>query len=522
MKSIIKQVAVIALVGSLLVGCSAKTKTTPVAKTDTKPAAEAKLNLWTWKGTEELMKMETKDIQAVKELSTRTGVNIAWANPSDPTTEFQMFMTSGEGMPDAMYYKYTPQDVLGYAANGNIIDLAPYIEKDMPNLKKLMDSNAVLKAQMTSEDGKIYYIPWITEEKFYYEGLMMRKDWLNATGLKVPKNNEELYQVLKAEKALFGKGKLPNAGAKFYGLSGYPTQLIKLAYGFDATDDWIIKDGKVVYSPTTEQFRSAMAWFYKLSKEGLLDPDTLSMDGDIYTQHHTNNLTAGYVDGYGSFQQVEMKNKKISYVPVGYMQNAKGVSMEYNSTAKRVAQPYGWAITKSGEAKIKSICKVFDYSFSAEGQTLMSWGIKGDTYEVKNGVNVYTDKIMKDAQYPPSTAMAKYVKPDFGITDTKTNNALIDERGLETFKLWGKTDFSQAMEPIVWTTKEETEVVSTIKTDLKTGMAEYRDKFMIGTLDPSNDKVWSQFTSRLEKLREKEITAAYDAAYQRFAKRAVR
>jgi putative aldouronate transport system substrate-binding protein len=515
MKSILKKVAVIVLSVTLLAGCSPKTKVTAPAATET-------LKFWTWKGTEDLMKMDTKDIQAVKELSTRTGVPIEWANPSDPTTEFQMFMTSGENLPDAMYYKYTPQDVLGYAANGNIIDLSSYIEKYMPNLKKLMDSNAVLKAQMTSEDGKVYYLPWITEEKEYYEGLMLRQDWLDATGLTVPKNNEELYQVLKAEKALFTKGKLPNAGAKFYGLSGYPTQLMKLAYGFDATDDWMIQDGKVVYGPTTDGFRKAMAWFSKLSKEGLLDPDTLSMDGDIYTQHHTNNLTAGFVDNYGSFQQTELANSKIHYVPVGYMQDSKGVSMEYNSTAKRVAQPYGWAISKSGEKKIQEICKVFDYSYSPEGQTLMSWGIKGDTFEVKDGVNVYTDKIMKDAQYAPSIAQAKYVKPDFGITDTKTNNALIDARGQETFKLWANTDFSQAMEPTVWTTKEETDLISQVKTDLKTGMAEYRDKFMMGKLDPSNDKVWSQFTTQLTKLREKDITAAYDTAYQRFAKRAGR
>lgn len=80
------------------------------------------LQMWTWRGTEELMKMDTKDIMAVQEISNRTGVAAEWLNPSDATTEFQMIMTSGEDMPDAMFYKYTPQDVMQYAANGNIID----------------------------------------------------------------------------------------------------------------------------------------------------------------------------------------------------------------------------------------------------------------------------------------------------------------------------------------------------------------------------------------------------------------
>ena len=52
------------------------------------------ITMWTWKGTEELMNMETKDIMAVQELSNRTGIATEWINPADSTTEFQMIMTS--------------------------------------------------------------------------------------------------------------------------------------------------------------------------------------------------------------------------------------------------------------------------------------------------------------------------------------------------------------------------------------------------------------------------------------------
>lgn len=478
---------------------------------------DASIKMWTWRGTEELMKMDTKDIMAVKKLSEVTGVKTEWQNPSDPDTEFQMLMTSGENMPDAMFYKYTPQDVVNYAANGNIIDLAPYL-KDMPNLKKLLDNNPKLKAQVTSEDGKIYYLPWITEEKYYFEGMMMRKDWLDAVQMDVPTNNEELYQVLKAQKALFDEGKLPNAGKKFYGLGGYPTQLIKLAYGFDTTNEFMIEDGKVVYGPTTEGYRDAMKWFYKLSKEGLIDPDVLSMERDVYMQHHTTNTTSAFIDGYSTFQEVEAASD-IEYVPVGYMKNAAGEIKEYNSTAKRIAQPYGWAITKTGEKHIQDICKLFDYAYSNEGQTLMSWGVEGETFEVKDGKKAYTDKIMKDAEYSPGIAVAKYVKPDFGVTDVATQYALIDERGMKTYDMWAKTDVTGAMEPTLWTTSDETTQISEIFTDLKTGAEEYKEKFMTGAADPNDDKVWKEFQSKLESLRVKEITDTYNAAYQRFAER---
>ncbi|WP_416326165.1 hypothetical protein [[Eubacterium] hominis] len=484
---------------------------------DKEGSEDATIKMWTWRGTEELMKMDTKDIMAVQKLSEVTGVKTDWLNPSDPDTEFQMLMTSGENMPDAMFYKYTPQDVVNYAANGNIIDLSPYLD-DMPNLKKLLDNNPKLKAQVTSEDGKIYYLPWITEEKYYFEGMMMRKDWLEAVNMEVPTNNEELYQVLKAQKALFDEGKLPNAGDKFYGLGGYPTQLIKLAYGFDTTNEFMIEDGKIIYGPTSNGYRDAMKWFYKLSKEGLIDPDVLSMERDVYMQHHTTNTTSAFVDGYSTFQEVEATTD-IEYVPVGYMKNADGKIMEYNSTAKRIAQPYGWAITKTGEKNIEDICKLFDYAYSEEGQTLMSWGIEGDTYEVKDGKKVYTDKIMKDAEYSAGIAVAKYVKPDFGLTDVATQYALIDDRGMKTYDMWANTDVTGAMEPTLWTTDEESTLISEIFTDLKTGAEEYKEKFMTGAADPNDDKVWKEFQSKLESLRVKEITDTYNAAYQRFAER---
>ena len=463
--------------------------------------------------------MDTKDVMAVQKLSEVTGIKTDWQNPSDPTTEFQMLMTSGENMPDAMFYKYTPQDAVKYAANGNIIDLSEHLDK-MPNLEKLLENNPRLKAQVTSEDGKIYYLPWITEEKYYFEGMMMRKDWLEATGMAVPTTNDELYNVLKAQKALFDQGKLPNAGDKFYGLGGYPTQLIKLAYGFNATNDFMIKDGEIVYGPTTSEYRDAMKWFYKLSKEGLIDPDVLSMQRDVYMQHHTTNTTSAFVDGYSTFQEVEANGKGIEFVPVGYMADQNGKINEYNSTAKRIAQPYGWAITKSGEKNIEEICKLFDYAYSEEGQTLMSWGVEGESYEVKDGKKVYTDKIMNDAQYTAGIAVAKYVKPDFGNTDVATQYALLDDRGMTTYDMWAKTDTSNAMEPTLWTSDAESGLISEIATDLTTGAEEYKEKFMTGTADPGDDKIWNEFQSKLTSLRVKEITETYNSAYQRFVERA--
>jgi hypothetical protein len=127
---------------------------------------------------------------------------------------------------------------------------------------------------------------------------------------------------------------------------------------------------------------------------------------------------------------------------------------------------------------------------------------------------------MNDPEFSPGIVQAKYCKPEFGLTDLKSNYALIDELGKETYKKWEATDYSNAMEPSIWTTKEENDLISQIKTDLKTGMAEYKDKFMMGVLDPKDNAVWAEYTSKLEKLRAKELETVYNNACQRFLKRA--
>ncbi len=528
MKNFVKIVATTLVLTMVLAGCGSNDTTTSSEDTTTPIVGEDNdtvrpITMWQWKGNEEVLGINTSDIDATKELAARTGVEITWINPTDATNEFQAIMTSGQDMPDAIMYKYTPQTMFGYAKNGRVIDLAPYLDEHLPNLKKLMEENEALKKQILSDDGKIIYLPWITQGKYYYEGPMMRKDWLDATGMNVPTTTDELYEVLKKQKELFDSGELPNSGEKFYGLSGYPTQTNKLIYGFDVTNDFLLtSDGKVVYGPTTDNYRTAMEWYYKLSTEGLLDPDLITFDSDIYMSHHTNNLTSLYVDGYGNFQEVERVNPDIEYIPLPYMKNKDGNIMEYNSTTKRVAQPYGYAISQAAaedEAVLFNVLKVFNYLYSEDGQTLMSWGIEGDTYEVVDGKKLYTDKIMADPDWSPGLAASKYLKSDLGNTDLNIPFALVDERGAETFAMWRDTDYSLAMEPTLWTTDEETEVINTYLTDIKTLKDEYEQKFQTGTLNPSDDAVWTEFQNGLEALNVQVVTEAYDTAYQRFNNR---
>ena len=70
-------------------------------------------------------------------------------------------------------------------------EVGPYL-KDYPNLSKmnkLINKNA-------SIDGKLYGI--YREPPLSRQGIVIRKDWLDNLGLKMPETVEDLYDIAKA------------------------------------------------------------------------------------------------------------------------------------------------------------------------------------------------------------------------------------------------------------------------------------------------------------------------------------
>lgn len=141
-----------------------------------------------------------------------------------------------------------------YAQAGMLLDVYPLVKEHAPNVMKMLESNPVLKKQLVTPDGKMYLIPWVTEDTILTrgEGFAIRQDWLTRLGLKTPETTDELYDVFKQfrEKDANGNEKPDEM------VTGYPSQLYKIMYGFGTADDWhIADDGKtVVYGPTTESF----------------------------------------------------------------------------------------------------------------------------------------------------------------------------------------------------------------------------------------------------------------------------
>lgn len=480
---------------------------------------ERKLSVWLWKGTEDIWgAKDFNEILAFSEMQKNANIEITWDNVSD----FNVMVNSGQ-MCDLVWYNWNPERSQQFAKSGTIVDVAPIVKDYVPNLTAIYDKYDGIKKQMYTETGASLYFPWMTPENNMSEGIVLRKDYLEKIGKEVPKTPAEFEAVLTEMQAkdVNGNGKPDEV------FSGYNTQMYKLFWGHGTTDDFMIKDNKVVFGPSMTEYRQALEWFAGMYSKNLLDRDAFSGDGggnsdlqEIFKKHHVTGVSVGFIDNPGvvsdTIKLAAEAGSTIDYVPVPALQY-NGKSTTIYSALKRQAQIYGLALTKSCDtAKYPLVGEWMNHLYSEENMNLFNWGIEGDTYTVVNGAKAYTDKIMKDPKWSPSVASSKYVYPSFMcITDPMSSTALLDDLGKACIAAWNDTDISMSYEPILFLTDDELKKTETFNKEFKTVKDEFRDKVVTGQIKMS-DAEWNKFQETLKKIGLDDATAVRQAALERF------
>jgi putative aldouronate transport system substrate-binding protein len=184
-------------------------------------------------------------------------------------------VSSGD-IPDVIGFESLDANFYKWAEQGAFLPLDDFI-KDYPTLKIVPDDVwAPMKAK-----GKIYAIPRYFPAT-YLNSIIIRKDWLDNLGLKVPTNYDELKQVAIA----FTKNDPDQNGKNdTYGL--VLGQKINPNYGMGAYWDsgaWYHKDKDGNYIPghISEARKQLTQWLADLYKEGAVTKDFALMNPTQY------------------------------------------------------------------------------------------------------------------------------------------------------------------------------------------------------------------------------------------------
>lgn len=469
-------------------------------------------SIWTWLGNAEGWGCQTYDeIACFTAAEEATGIDIAWEIQSDTST-FDLMMSSGDTT-DGIYYAWNPVRTANYSSAGLIVNIEPYLAEYAPNLWNLIQNDPLVKQQLYAADGGIYFVPWITADPrlVYGEGVGIRQDWLDKLGLAMPTTIEELKEVLVAFREKDANGN----GANDEIITGYQSQINKLAYAFKTADDYhYADDGKtVVYGPMTDNYKQFLTFMNELYVEGVLDPDYFTNDYDIYMKKCQEDRVALYVDNPGVFGTImkdgEANGLSMSFVPVEWL---GGYNL--SSATRRYVQPYGVAISSSCE-DIPGILTYLDYFFTEAGTDLLNWGIEGTSYEVVNGEKQYLDIVVNNETYEGGTALSMFAHPTFvGVQSADAQFALYNDVQRSFINVWSTADSSFAIEPFLAFTAEESEVNTMKATDLSTIQTSWRDKFITGDANIESD--WEAYLSDLVAYGVEDLIAVRQAASDRY------
>lgn len=214
-------------------------------------------------------------VQQAIEKITGKKVDLTWTPNSAYEDKTNITMASGD-LPDVMVIQGKSPGFIKNANAGAFWDLSKYL-KDYPNLV----SSAPDIQRNASVNGKILGI--YRARDAMRTAVILRKDWLDALGLDVPKTVDDLYKVAKAftEQDPDGNGVKDTYGLivpKWPGAINSNSPYDVISTWFGAGNAWTERDGGLVPNFTTDEFFEANKYTKRFVDEGLINPDYATMD----------------------------------------------------------------------------------------------------------------------------------------------------------------------------------------------------------------------------------------------------
>lgn len=479
---------------------------------------------------------EWKDMPTLNEYAKETNIYFKYTTPplSDFSTKLNLAFASGD-LPDIIYgagsSNLTRAMEIDYGTQGLLLPLEDLIPKYAPNLNKVLEDDPEIKKSITAPDGHIYTLPTISAQDtsiwprgpMWYNGAWMKK--LGVT--EVPKTTDEFYKLL-----IRFRDEDPNGTGK---KDTIPLTDVKM----ESTRPWLLSafgittqgieeiDGKIVYTPTTENYRAYLEYMHKLYDEKLLDQEVFSQADEQKKAKGNDNRLGVFPDYFSFFTTGQTEEEAIENPMFGPLTSEYSKEPIFPGSQK--IQTGTFAITKENPSPEASIRWV-DYFYSEEGYTFLNQGPEGNLWEYADLDGKKVKVFAKGIDTNNAEDERGKITPAYGITvpayevtipnlkkDTTDPefsdfSKFIKEETEEKIEPYAKVPF-----PIVYLTKEENDKIGAISTDLRTYVEEMEAKFITGVekIDQAN---WDKYVKTIDSMGVKEYVKVYQEAYDRWKK----
>jgi len=494
-----------------------------------------------------------------KYMEEKTGIKVNYIMiPEQAATEKLALVLASGDYPDAF---------LGFAINnelettygaqeGLFMPMNKYYSQEwMPNLMKAFTEFPGGVGYMTNIDGNIYSLPRL--EGCYHcsnqAKLFVYTPFLKSLGLAVPTTTDEFYNTLKAIKEQDpnknGKNdEIPLAGS-IIGWSDQVERFVLNSFIYCDLDTNInanandnvgyVMDGKKVDTAMNKDaYREGLAYINKLYKEGLIYNGSFTQDSSQLTQlvESSAQPTVGFAAGGWRGQFTTIGGDRFNnFAAIAPLKGPKGVQ---ESVAFFQNPEIGQLVLSSETEYADAIMRYFDYMYSAEGTLLQRNGFQGEAWDwakpgqvgldgksaVWEQLTLWNDKdpqndtwiqVYASAMTPSlKNGLAKEpstpANPDYYLPENN-EKVLFDE----TYTLYKPSEHPELEVPMLKYTSDENEKFSTVKRELANFIRQSSVKFMVGSMDVNDDKVWNEYLKNLDKLQMPAVLSLMQTAYNR-------
>jgi putative aldouronate transport system substrate-binding protein len=335
-------------------------------------------------------------------------------------------LMASSSAPD-LCYTYNGGMISSFRDQGAIMDLAPFIDSHLPDLKKLLGEDPVFPGKnfiyrnTDPQTGKIYSIPSY-RVALAQRNVFIRKDWLDKLGLPIPKTTEEFYNALVAfrdqDPGGVGKNRVvpfgQNSDAR-WGLASiiHPSIDPKMS----DRDRWVynVADRSIYMPGYKEGVRMVNKWF----NEGLIFRDfpLMATADDFYNQMKSGvvgafaqNWDMPYRTDYKILEELRKNVPDADYVPVDCITSSDGV------THKDMMDKVGLQIfIPSFSKQHVAALRYLNWLAKPENYRFLQIGQEGVNHQMVNGVPQTVGRPAGDAWFQNSSNNIDITMPMNGV-----------------------------------------------------------------------------------------------------------
>ncbi len=456
------------------------------------------------------------EIRAFQEIAKATNINLTFEHPaagSNSNEQINLLIASN-ALPDIIFWnwKSMPGGITKYVEEDVAI---PLNDLDTPYYDAVLDKYPECKKYAYLEDGVLpaFYQLDPDPQRTTYGGFVVRQDWLKKLGLEIPETIDDWHNVLTAIKTQDPNGNGQNDELPYMEQKGGNLSSFAAAYGVLPGLCYDPATGKVVYGPAQSSYKEFLLTMNQWYSEGLIDPEFATNDSKQFIAKIQNELAGTWTGTINkavgnNILVVRETNPDFSNLGItAPKKNADGIPYSPKSDALMKLGESG--IITSSSQNPQAAARLLDYCYSEEGNTLLNWGIEGESYEVVNGEKKFTDKIMHpEDNEAPTAAIMRYALPATGSSKVMDFAAAsqvqyIYQESFDSIANWMKSDTSLMIHPNLQYTADESAQIANIINECTTYHDEMVLKFILGT-----ENIEEKFDSFVEEFKKMNIDQA--------------